>query len=439
MVLALNGCSDTSANDDNNTMIEKPVINLIITNFEPTEDKIKIDWSLERTNNVIIRNLFIIREVIDEEGRMISTLIANIPSNNTTFTDDDIPYLSSISYKIKADYFIDEELQEGEFYEYFELESQTETYTRDILTFNSVPFQIVKDPTEDHIFHMIDKIQTAKLKKYDALQNKIIDSVELSESYRHNVVMKVKENTIYIADDSGVFKLIDKNTYDISIGFTAEITERLKSFAIVGDRIYYHDDEVLLFYDLIKRESVRLGWAYFPTNYMETIKPNTIFFGGARVTEFDPETCIDMHSCPPNNLYIYNYLSGEDFYFDPFIFSWNKERTKYISSYQGHVMNVSNLSNDVNLKTITGKNYFQTIFDSNNNIYATVQGEKLIHVFNSDYQLIDTIETKLYPLFPIISENGLQCVGSYSPVSYGGYRYGYEFRFGSTTCAMELL
>ncbi|KAB1071348.1 hypothetical protein F6U93_01075 [Tamlana haliotis] len=431
-LLILNSC-DT---DDGMT---DPVLNLLITDLVPSNNEVKIDWSLEKSNNVIIQDLLIIREVIDQDGRFTSNTIANIPTNINTYIDRNIPYQSSISYKVKAIYFIDKDLKEGEFYDILDVESQIETYNREIVAFEAVPFQVVKDPVEDHIFHWIDRMQTAKLKKYDALQNKIIDSIDLSENIYHNVVFKIKDNTIYISDDNGNFKLIDKNSYDLNNQFSVAINEKLKSFSIDGNRIYYHDDNVLKFYDLIKNESVNQGWAYLHSSYMETIKPNTILFGGFSVTEITTESCIDINNCIPNNLYIYNYESGEKFYFDPFIFSWNNEKTKFISSYYGNVMNINDLSNDFNLKEITGKNYFQASFDENNNIYATVQGEKLIHVFNSSYELIDSIETTLFPLFPIISQSGLQCISSYDPVLYYGYRYGFEFNFGNKKCAIEIL
>ena len=75
-------------------------------------------------------------------------------------------------------------------------------------------------------------------------------------------------------------------------------------------------------------------------------------------------------------------------------------------------------------------------YNDNGHIYASVQGEKLIQVFNSNYELVDSIQTKLYPLFPMPYSNGLHSIGSYNPVDYWGYYYGYEFNFNQR-CAIE--
>ena len=80
----------------------------------------------------------------------------------------------------------------------------------------------------------------------------------------------------------------------------------------------------------------------------------------------------------------------------------------------------------------------QIVFDDEGKIYATVQGKKLIHVFNTNYELIDSIETKLFPLFPLITKEGLQCIGSYTSIGYYGYYYGFEFNFNRNKCAIEV-
>ena len=91
---------------------------------------------------------------------------------------------------------------------------------------------------------------------------------------------------------------------------------------------------------------------------------------------------------------------------------------------------------EIKLSDITGKKYFQFVFDNDNNIYATVQNEKKIHKFNSSYELIEVIDTKLYPLFPMLTSNGLKVIGGYEPVTYYSFGYGYSFNF-NVKCAIE--
>lgn len=431
-VLVVSGCSSEKE-------IPEPVLNIAITSFKPSKEQVKIDWVLEKSDDVLIRDLLIIRTTVDHSGSQKFNIIANLPQNQTSFTDKEIPYYNNIRYKIRVKYFSENTFKDGEPTEILEKETEYETFTRDLVVFKEVPLQVLKDTDEDHIFHILDKKRISVLKKYDFNTQKIIKSVPLNDSSFQNVVFKIIGNTIYVTDTKGNFKLIDKNSYEVTKSFTAEIKEKLRSFSVNEDRIYYHDGDAIKFYDLAQNKSVHIGWGYFPKKYMETIKPNTILFEGARVAEFSPTNCVDTKNCWPKTLYTNNSLSGKPYRFDPFIFSWNKDKTKFVTTYFGDVIALNDLSKKASLKEITGKWYLQTVFGEDGNIYATVQKEKLIHVFNANYQLIKTIKTEQYPIFPIITKNGLQCISSYRPIQYSGYIYGHEFNFYNHLCIIEEL
>jgi hypothetical protein len=171
---------------------------------------------------------------------------------------------------------------------------------------------------------------------------------------------------------------------------------------------------------------------------MQTIAPNKILFESTSVVEISPTNCPDGSNCSPVTLYSYNNTSNQDLHIDPYLFSWNADNTKFVTSYHADIVNINDLTKEASLKDITGKNYFQVTFSPDGNLYATVQGEKLIHVFNNNYELIDTITTKLYPLFPLITDSGLQVIGAYNAIQYSGYYYGHEFNFNNNKCAIEV-
>jgi hypothetical protein len=428
-----------SCNSDEESIVEA-VFTIEIVNFKPSYNEVQIDWSFEKSDDIFIQKTYIIRTTTDQNGIVDTKIIATLPANQFTYIDTAVPYFAEISYMVTPLYVITEEFNEDEFYDYISLESEVKTYATDIVFFNEVPFQVKKDPLEDNIFHIIDRLDIAELKRYDFNDNKVTKNVALSENYKHNVIFKVIDDLIFISDDSGKFRVINKSSYEIEKEFTVEIEDKLKSFAVDGDRIYYHDNQVLKMYDLDKEISSNTNWAYFPSKFMETITANQILFGGSSVVEISPTNCPDGTNCNPNTLYSYNSSNGEELHTDPYIFSFNKDKTKFISSYFGDVVNLSDLTKEASLKEITGENYFQAIFDDEGTIYATVQGKKLIHIFNANYELIDTIETKLYPLFPLLTTEGIQVIGSYSAVQYSGYFYGLEFNFTDSNgkCAIEV-
>ncbi|SDR96554.1 hypothetical protein SAMN05216503_1537 [Polaribacter sp. KT25b] len=411
-----------------------------ITNFEASYDKVQIDWSFEKGDDVHIQKIYVIRTTTDQNGFVDTKIIATLPATQFSYIDTDIPYFAEISYKVTPLYVVTDAFIESEFYDYISLDSEIKTYDRNIVFFNEVPFQVKKDPLDDHIFHLIDRLDIAALKKYDFNDNTVIKNADLSENYTHNVVFKVIDNLIYIGDDTGKFRLINKSTYEIEKEFMVAIDGKLKSFAVDGDRIYYHDNDVLKLYNLSTEVSLNLNLAYLPSKFMETITGNQILFESTKVAEISSTNCPDNTNCNPNILYSYDAVAGEELHHDPYIFSFNKDKTKFITSYFGDVVNLSNLTKEASLKEITGENYFQAVFDNEGKIYATVQGKKMIHVFNADYELIDTIETKLYPLFPLLTSEGLKVIGSYTSVQYSGYLYGLEFNFNDSNgkCAIEV-
>src|SRR5690606_41726388 len=147
-----------------------------------------------------------------------------------------------------------------------------------------------------------------------------------------------------------------------------------------------------------------------------------------------PQNCPGTAFCNPDTLANSPSISdGNDV--DGNILTMNSNKTLMVTGRDGNIYNRNDLSKIASLSTITGEPYFQFAFDSQNNIYATVQGKKLVHKFKANtFELIETIETKLYPLYPLITSNGLYVLGGYSPVSYWGPYENFSF---NSKCAIE--
>jgi len=434
-LLIITSCDNSKDEDEDNF-----TVSLEIHHFDTSYSLVEIEWKLERSDNVIVQDLLVYRTIVSDNEYTSPKLIANLPSNEISFTDNDVPYESDITYTVKINYRIDKKLSDGEYYETLVLEAKPQLFSRDLVKFNKVPLQVKKDPVYNSIFHILDKSGTSQLLKYNSNLN-LLSTIGLFEEslYLNNVFHIINNEYLYVGNTKGEIIVVDINNYTIKDNYQLDIVDKLRSFSIDKDRIYYMDDHILHYFDMNTKTSINLGWGYFPSRYMETLSHNkTLFLGGGSyntIVELSKDNCVDNRNCWPEIL-VQSESSAKNYHSDPFILAWNADRTKFISSYFGDVFDITNMSKKASLNEITGKRYFQFVFNDNGHIYASVQGEKLIQVFNSNYELVDSIQTKLYPLFPMPYSNGLHSIGSYNPVDYWGYYYGYEFNFNQR-CAIE--
>jgi hypothetical protein len=426
------GCS---SNDDANN---KP-IEITLSNFETSYSQVKINWEITRPNGVVIQDLLVYRESKNNNTDYSQeTLIANLPSNETTFIDNDVPYQTEVSYKIKINY-TDERTKP---IQNLSLESEQKKFVREIVTFDRVPFQVQKDPLQVNVFHILDKEGVGYLKRYNSVENKLTDIKTFTNgSLLNNKFHLVNNTEIYVADTQGKIARINANNYQSITTYSAQIKDNLNAFAVDGDRIYYQDEEIWWYYTISSGTSTS-GSIAPGVDYAETISNNNFFFlysqngnCGAAIYNFNPVNCNSI-DCMPGFVASTNGKILDYSAIDPNIFSWNSTKSKFITSIDGRIYNLSNLQEEIKLNAITGKKYFQFAFDKDNNIYATVQGEKKVHKFDSNYQLIEIINTKLYPLFPMNTSTGLKIIGGYEPVSYWSFGYGYDFNFNAK-CAIE--
>ncbi|MET3028467.1 hypothetical protein ABXT06_17430 [Flavobacterium sp. UW10123] len=421
------GCSN-----DNEVDNSQPAIS--ITNFVASYNQVKIDWTLQRPEGIIIDNLTISRiEKNGESDLYQEKLIANLPSNETSFIDTDVPYKDEVSYSVRIMYR-DERVTPVTYDN--EIKSEPKKFIRDIVKFDRVPFQVQKDPTQPNIFHILNKERTGSLVKYNAVKN----SIEHKRTFENGFFLNnkfhiVNNNEIYLANTQGKIYKINLNSYEILDSYLATVADNLNSFSVSGNRIYYQDDEDWCIYDTSTRISIKTGYLS-NSDYSEYMGNDKTFFlycqneqyGSMGFASYTAENCPGFMDCSPVTYY-YTPWALKPNSIDANIFSWNADRSKCISSINGAVFNTNTLKPEIRLNDITGKHYFQFAFDANNNIYATVQGEKKIHKFDSQYKLVEVIDTKLYPLFPLLTTDGLKVIGSYKPVSYWSFGYGYNFDF----------
>ncbi|RED26176.1 hypothetical protein BD847_0088 [Flavobacterium cutihirudinis] len=419
---------------------QKP-LELTITNFKTSYNEVKIDWELQRPDGVIIDDLTIYRiEKNGESDFYQEKMIANLPSNETSFVDTDVPYKEEVSYSVRILYR--DEREKVPTYGN-EMKSETKKFIRDIIKFDRVPFQVQKDPTQPNIFHILNKDQAGSLIKYNSTKNSIEHTTTFENGfYLNNKFHIVNNNEIYIADTKGRIYRINTNSYETIDSYLALVTDNLNSFSVSGNRIYYQDDEDWCIYDTSARTSTKTGYISNSdySEYMGNDKTLLLYcqneqYGSMGFVGYTPANCPGFMDCSPVTYY-YTPWALKPNSIDANIFSWNTDKSKCISSINGCVFNTSTLKPEIRLNDITGKHYFQFAFDAQNNIYATVQGEKKIHKFNSEYKLVEVIDTKLYPLFPLLTTDGLKVVGSYEPVSYWSFGYGNNFDF-NVKCAIE--
>ncbi|APA00613.1 MULTISPECIES: hypothetical protein [Flavobacterium] len=428
--------SCSSNNDDD---IDDSPLELTITNFESSNNQVKIEWETIKPKGLIIEDLCIYRLDKNQETDFVSEKrIANLPSNETTFTDYDVPYKKEVSYKIRINYR-DERTTPIQF---LNLESEEKKFTRQIISFTNVPFQVQKDPIQTNIFHILDKKGNGYLYKYNSSKN----NFEYTKTFDNGNLLNnrfqiINTNEIYIADTKGKVFRLNADNYNTIGTYSTLISDNLNAFAISGNRIYYQDEETWNFYNISTGGNNKVGLVT-SMDYSEYLGNDIFLFlysqigYDAKLFGFSPNTCNNLDCWPT----FYNFPRNptKTYSVDPNIFSWNSSKSKFITSINGCVFNISDMNIEKSLSDITGKRYFQFAFDSNDTIYACVQAEKKIHVFNSKYELIDIIDTKLFPLFPMKTDNDLKVIGSYEPISYWSFGYGYYFNF-NIECAIETI
>ena len=427
------GCS---SDDEQSKTVE-----IKVKNFETSYSQVKLNWEIVKPNGIIIDDLLIYRQSKNNAtDNAILELVANLPSNETSFIDNNVPYKTEVTYTIKINY-IDERYNQTnstQLIEHLSLESEQKKFIRDIITFDIVPFQVKKDPIIIDEFHILDRQGNGALKRYNGTLNKLSKTIQFTNGYLLNNKFHIVNNTaLFIADTQGKISKINTDNYAVTAVYNPLINDNLNAFAVDGDRIYYQDDEIWLYYDIVNGTSENTHLVS-NANYIEALNDHNFLFlygSAAAIRNYNPTNCNTSNCTADFGASTQGAILANNT-FDPNIFSWNNSKSKFITSIDGRIFNPTNFQQEIKLNDITGKKYFQFVFDNDNNIYATVQSEKKIHKFNSSYELIEIIDTKLYPLFPLLTSNGLSVIGGYEPVIYWSFGYGYNFNF-NVKCAIE--
>ena len=433
-VIILSGCSPENGEEN---------LSLAITDFQPSYSQVLLKWELNRPNNIIVQDLQIYRiekNTNDSNPYVQPVLIANLPSNETTYTDVNVPYKSEVTYTVHIRYRIS---GDTDYIDHF-LDSEPRAYTRNLVLFNQAPLQVQQDPLDSNFFHILERASgTGALKKYSFSQHEVALTKTFTDGWSLSNRFHIVNNEIYVADTHGKISRMNAQNYQVNGTYNTVIEDNLNAFAIDGDRIYYQDEDIWNYYTISSGIST-IGHIVTQMDYAETLNSNQFLFlyaqqgsNGVRIVGYSPQNCNSSSCFPDYTIYPTGPATVLTYKVDPYLFTWNPTKQKFITSYEGWVINVATLQPELKLTDITGKHYFQFAYDNEDNIYATVQGEKIIHKFNSNYELVDTITTKLYPLFPMITNDVLQVVGSYEPVAYWGFWYGYEFNF-NVKCAIEV-
>ncbi|AWA29984.1 hypothetical protein HYN48_07790 [Flavobacterium magnum] len=422
LVLLLLSCSSDNDGPGN--------IALTITGFEPSYSAVSLQWQLQRPSDLIVTSLRIYRlaQNGDDEDMQVPVQIANLPSNETTYTDNDVPYYKEVTYKVVITY---QDIDDDSGVTTRELQSDLRTFTRPLVSFPWIPLDVQKDPLNDDIFHILDKAGSGTLTRYSWSDKSIAATHHFTGAgWTLNNRFQFADGNVFVCDVNGGITRLNKDNYAVNGNYNAVINDKLNAFSIEGDRIYYQDNNVWNYYEMSTGSSVSSGITTDAV-YAEMLSEHKVLFlftQGMRVLGYSPQTCTATECFPvfyPDS----HSFSLPPYAVDPYIFTWNHSRQKCITSYNGRIFNINTFEQEANLNEITGKHYIQFAFDTAGNIYGSVQGEKIIHKFNSNYELIASIPTKLYPVFPMVTDSGLQALGAYHPIDYWGFVYGYEFNF----------
>lgn len=425
--------------DSNSEDQETSYITIEVTNFSANSDEVTLEWSINNSSNIIVNDLIVYRGEIGYNGSEDLHIIADLPVEHISFLDTEVPYLTTLSYFIKISYY-DENDPEMELYY---LESDIQNFNRDIIGFDNIPFQIEKDPLEPGIFHLLERSTDLSLKQYNSAQNAITSVKTFEEPYYYTNRFFIKDATqICIADTRGNVHFLQSSNYSVIENIEVVSEDNTHCFFILNDRIFYKDNEAWQYYELNTGTHINTHRTYPHAHRAIALNQgdalflyNTISYSDALLANYTNDNCNPV-DCFPEELHNTYDIDLATNGIDPNIFVWNHSKSKFITSIDGNIFNISDLSLEISLGSITGKQYFQFAFDQNQHIYATVQGEKLIHKFNADYELIETIETRLFPLYPLITPNGLQVISAYTPISYWDYGSGSNYNFNEH-CVIE--
>lgn len=347
------GCSTNQ--EENNEPLE-----ISITNLKTSYSQVKINWKIKRPQGIIIQELLVYRQSKNNNTDFYQEeLLANLPSNETEFIDNNVPYKTEVSYKIKFNY-TDERTNP---ISHLSLESEQQKFIRELVTFDKVPFQVQKDPLQTDIFHIFDK-SNSTLSRYNSAQNKITDTKTFTENWTLNNRFQIINNTdIYVATYYGKIYKINAASYHTVTIFSTAIVDNLNSFAVDGDRIYYQDDEILKYHTMTTNisKSMNMGMGF---QYLENLSPGIFLFlynnsgynSGASVSQ-TTGNCPDGADCYLRSIAATALLPANAI--DPNIFAWNTQKVKFISSIDGCIFNLATLQQEKKLNDITGKHYIQ--------------------------------------------------------------------------------
>ena len=413
-------------------------VQINITSFEPSYNEVKITWDLKRFNNAVVADLFVFRYSNDDDANIRQEIIANLPSNETSFTDKDVPYLKDVNYIVKANYFI-EGLDNNT--EYFNVESEEKMFERDIVKISRIPSHIIRDDTNKNAYHIMVRSAKITLFKYNMDNNTIEETREYFNGHLFYDKINISEQNIYLGTKNGLMYILDAIDYSEKSTFSIPIDDELKSFSLKENEIHYSDNTKWKYFNIQNNESGKVNNDH-TTNFVYSLdlendkmflvrKNYSNFFGSLfDITEY-------------NNLELLHATDFDTNFSSPLdrgILHFKENKTEFISTIFGRVISLNDLSLKAELKDITGKEYLYFNYDNNGKIYGAVQDEKLIHVFDDEtYEHINTIETKLYPIFPLLTTNGeLQSLGRYHRVSYWSYNDGFGLYGSHPNCAIEI-
>ncbi|MCR8667669.1 hypothetical protein NO995_08245 [Aestuariibaculum sp. M13] len=389
-----------------------------ITSFTTSKNKVDISWSIERFNSAIISSLSIYRYSTDSDADNSNRgqLIANLPSNETSFTDNDVPYLENLHYVIKINYFIENESGN----EYFNVESDEAVFERNIVKLERVPNHIVQDQTNLDNYHFLTKSSNLDVFRYNMNTNAIEMDVTFEKGYNYLDKLIIKDENIFVGSIYGVINGLNTNDYSKTITYNLPIIDELKSFGFRDNEIHFNDKETWNCFKIDSGETIPVG-SYYSTNFVFSIdlKDNKFL----NISNHYPHFWATIYDISDfeniKKLYETDAVLNHTSYLDKSILHFKNDNSQFISTFYGRVLSIKDLSLLAELSKITGYQYYHFKYDNKGKLYGTVKNNKLIHVFNDEtYELIETIKTKLYPVFPLISKDGsLQCIGDLNSYS----------------------
>ncbi len=427
------GCNQ---NDDMPPIEE--VVTVKITNFETSYDAVQISWDLDRfSNDVIIENITILRSSEDEDSSTWGPQeLKTVASNQTYFVDNEIPYLRDLTYFIRIDYFV--EYDDG--VEYSSVESEKKVYERDIIKFSTMPRHIIADIADQDSYHIMTVDQNLNLYRYNTKTSKIEANKSFDEGYDFYDKIVPHQNTLFIGKKDGMLYGLSTTDYLGDVSYTLPVADDLRYFGFNEEEIYFSDDKNWKYFNTITQNS---GYVTIDASvsyaYSVNLEHNRMFmlwyqypnFGGViyDVSTYNHLEMIHRTDFPID-------YGGR---LDKGILHFKSDNSQFVSTSLGRFISMDDLSLKIELKDITGKDYLFFNYKEGK-LYAAVQGERKIHVFDdTTYQLLDTIDTKLFPFYPLGSTDGKQqLLGSYQKILYSGYTDGFRYSGNAKNFAIEI-